>query len=776
MVKVPAGLGVIDLGKISLSRVTEGGMPDIVTESELVNAESCEHGVTIISTCTKCDLYEEYTYYGHVTLDEETVDLTQHGACGGEVVKYACPCGQEQYVSVYNHSYDQYSEHSYYDNGRLISVTVSGCSQCGLRYERSYYKVHDSNTCTDTYYYTVVISIGNTLIYSDEYTSVDADAHDFEIHATLLGGEGSTCKDGVEITRVCRDCGEEDETYEVWGHYTYEKEIIDLSKYGSDCGGTVALYGCACGDQIYLDLDDALCDFGREYVDVWVSGALSEEGQYGIDGWNYFYRVAYIDTCAVTHPEACAFKIRYARYWVHDAATCTATEYEIWQFGYDEATGTCAYELKYPMGATRTYHSYIDNSTENYIRYDCSKCGSYYYEQDTYKANGDWVKTERGAFNTKDGTRWTQVREAYDESFGEYGYKYKTVTTNDSKGSFYEEEYAETVYQGSYFEIYKYTNYGDRWSRFDYSYSFVGGCQKTTVYTTSSPYDSGWSKTEEVCSGIQWVLLQAPTCTQDGEACWECKFCGKRDEYSTQTAYDHVWEQFGDGWYYCERCGLENINGASGSIVMEDLCWRYGNDGEYYVVGYYARNMVSFTQYVSLILPNGEEIIVDSDAVKFVEIDGVRAIAFRRADVVAWAIKNGYSNYHVKFTFVPVGADSSFDYALTFTEPVDLEHITESMSVVEYVGQGEEKVYYITPAEDGDWLFASPLAYTSKATLYHETENGWEYVKNSSWGYCFYASLEEGETYKLCVSWGDEENEGKMLMLFHHMGSLLSVG
>ena len=69
---------------------------------------------------------------------------------------------------------------------------------------------------------------------------------------------------------------------------------------------------------------------------------------------------------------------------------------------------------------------------------------------------------------------------------------------------------------------------------------------------------------------------------------------------------DHNWYHISENHYICARCGLENINGASGDIVLEDLTSQYGND-EYYVAGYWARNNVQFYYYVSLFMKDTEE-------------------------------------------------------------------------------------------------------------------------------------------------------------------------
>ena len=59
-------------------------------------------------------------------------------------------------------------------------------------------------------------------------------------------------------------------------------------------------------------------------------------------------------------------------------------------------------------------------------------------------------------------------------------------------------------------------------------------------------------------------------------------------------------------------------------------------------------------------LEDGNDEIV-LDGIEFVELDGSRAIAFKKSDVEALALELGYDkdDYLVKFSFVPLGDDGS---------------------------------------------------------------------------------------------------------------------
>lgn len=293
------------------------------------------------------------------------------------------------------------------------------------------------------------------------------------------------------------------------------------------------------------------------------------------------------------------------------------------------------------------------------------------------------------------------TRQSYVGSFGDDGYQGSESYSN-SNGEQNSKQYAYVYYKGYCYQIYEYVTNGSYWHKYDYTYSFVDGCYQTTTYVDSDGYS--WTETYDICKMYNYITIEQPTCTQDGMYCRECDVCGKQSEHQIISPNDHNWVQIADNWYYCFTCGMENRNGASGDIILEDLTDSYGN-GENYVVGYYIRNEVAFTKYVSLLLADGTEIIVDG--ISFITVYGLRTVAFSKAAVDACAAQNGYTDYTVRFSFVPYGADGSFDYAVTFTENVDVGIIVNDVSFIDYIGAGQQVTYTIAPAESGTWVFTS---------------------------------------------------------------------
>ena len=163
---------------------------------------------------------------------------------------------------------------------------------------------------------------------------------------------------------------------------------------------------------------------------------------------------------------------------------------------------------------------------------------------------------------------------------------------------------------------------------------------------------------------------------------------------------------------------------------------------------------------------DGMEIVVTG--VDFITIDGIRAYAFSKAAVEAWANENGYTDYSIKFSFVPVGSDGSFDYGVTFTETIDFSAIVGNVSFKDYIGASETKSYTIKPTEDGVWTFTSFAAGDTYGYLYDA--NGNELIRNDDGGYngnfMMTYELKAGETYTVQVRWYSSYNAGMMPLIF----------
>ena len=767
----------------------------------LEGSTSCEDGIIRGYLSNECGCFTNvYERYEHETFVKEYYDLTEFGACRGNVSIYACACDEITSVSRSNMCTGNYTSNEYYDEeGRLIHVNVRTCSTCDLRYTTSFYTEKDHENCELTYYYTIIINVGDTLVTQFEYTVVEED-HEYEITTELINGEGSTCNDGVIISYKCKDCDYE-YTREEYYHYTYELERIELTELGSVCGGYAVINGCACGYHVSLNLDHSLCERGHYYSNDWIEGDI-DSSQEQINGYNSFYTYINSYKCAVTDPveKACTFIIRTAEYWVKDEGMCQATKYVKYQFGYDESTDSCAYELTFKLKQSKTYHNYTCTEENNGYSYDCDDCGSYYNYRSYYDENGRLTKSEYTWSNTLNNKQdkykheyniyeyledyvhytseyyytvtdcnnevyWQKTDsnvELYTGTFGEPGRKETNHITDSNENSKITES-AFVYYMDYTFRIYEYYEENDYWYRYDYTYSFDGECLRTSTYTNSNGESS--SSTYNCCHFDHSVTIENATCTQSGLRCYQCPICGSCSDNQIIVPYGHSWRQLEEGWYCCRYCGLENANGVSGSIVMEDLTSKYGN-GEYYVVGYYIQNNVEFTYYVSLIFEDQSEVVVEG--IEFVTIDGIRAYAFSKAAVQEFANANNYTNYLVRFSFVPYGSDSSFDYGVTFTDDEKPEVITEDCQFTVELEAGQIVDLTITPDVDGTWTMRSMAFKDTYATLCDANGNYLTSDDDSGNNGDFKITydLKAGETYILKVKFYSSSVSGPLKLNF----------
>ena len=765
----------------------------------LTPGTDCEAGVKVTHECSVCGVSESQTMNRHYLGRVAMLDVEENGGCSGYIEVLQCACGKEGRYRNYTDCFMMGNGHSYVDEeGRTIIVQTETCYKCGLRIQDSYYSERNKENCTSVSYHSVIISIGEVAA-SCEYTTWST-SHDYVYTATLHEGAMS-CEDGVTITESCRDC-DYSHSYEDYWHREVEIEKIDLKALGCSCGGYAYITGCACGEYVNVDTKGTLCDFDGWHVDneTWIDGALRGD-QYSTSGNFNFDPYTHTTTCAVTDPEQCGFVIRYTTYWLKSG--CYAERYVTYQFGYDESTGKAAYEITYKMdGEKRQYHAYgegVVTEGDNYSStlYTCPDCGSTYESYNEYDNEGEyyqkngyitvnklnttdptryeqyWAYRARWdehyyAFTYADGSVWdykrTTFTEDYDAPFGKDAYK-QTHVYSGSDIDLQREEYAYTYVDRYTFALYDLRVYSDgSWFRNDYTYNPDMLCERTRTYTDSS----GNTEVNTDISHQYTHYYVLPTCTQDGYDIEGCEMCGQiLDKYLSSPAMGHYWTEAEDGnGYVCAACALKNENGADGGIILEDFTLRYGN-GDNFVVGYYVKDNTTFITSVSILVmgSDGEYVEVFLDGIEVSEHDAVRAKVFSVAAVKAAASELGYADgeYLVRFAFVPLGADGSFDYAITFDEPGVLPDISDGEGMVcNYVKGGQMVEITITPEKTGNYVIKSFAYADTYGYLYDEYGNQICYDDDGGHNNNFRMTcyLEAGNTYVIKARWYSENNTG----------------
>ncbi len=378
--------------------------------------------------------------------------------------------------------------------------------------------------------------------------------------------------------------------------------------------------------------------------------------------------------------------------------------------------------------------------------------------QDSYEYNGMICQYEqyKTVYTDSEGTtNWEMNERITTNQYIFQGEEHEYVLNRSETSSGYIYETSEVLYKGCWYRIHNYNQETDGyWYKYEYSYELKECCTRTERYTNSDGK-------EAVDGPVEWhqtynhVYIIAPTCTQDGLEGSECAICGTMFEEYIRDPYQHQWEYANDDLYYCLRCGMENSNGADGDIVIEDLTYKYGN-GESYVAGYWLRNNVEFVWNVSIMLhtplaDGNNQIILEG--IQVVELEGVRALSFSKADVLAAVAAKAEElgitltpdMYDVRFAFVPLGADESHDYAITFVE--ENFDITESDNIGVMLADGEKKIITITSEADMNCHIRANSYYEVSFIL---TDPNGETI-NSGFLFGFNFALAAGEVYTLEV-------------------------
>ena len=728
--------------------------------------EDCEDGYDVYAECELCGhSYETREVYGHGSYETEKVYFSEYGACGGMFRVSVCACGKYNNVehSIGECDKIDYTENTYEQDGILYYVETYNCRKCGLRSTLTRNYEYDVTNCTRISHNAYVINVGGELAV-DYDDAVYEDWHDIEVKGTLLDPNGS-CDSGVLITEECKNC-DYSSSNTVYYHEMLDVERFDLRQYGAVCGGSVVVRGCACGRFYDVEDDHALCKFDRVDVDFnpdidnFISGTQMEMGTENMQ--NYYYPESRVYTCAVTDPDPCGIRYSFTTYWLYEG-DCTARMYVHYSIGCDSQGKDAVYENTIATSETQIYHilehEFISDSVENdkgeivYTgdcteRTYCVECGSYYQVKNESFENGPVSYIEVTSENTlsvgeykyyirtsessdehyeyhsypivREYTKQVYMdgREYWEErvhTYSEYNvqpfgpYMVKSVETN-SNG--YYRETASSYYEGYGFTLYDHY-YEDKndllrwWCEYDYTYDFTGECRRTVVCVGR---DEEYTRVESAHPSFYHKYVEDPSCTQFGVAGYYCYLCDALEDAGTEEVYPscHRWIVDNRGFYVCITCGMQNLNGASGDIVMEDFTDKYGN-GEYYVAGYYNRSKIEFLTYISILIggdPNNEIILQNVEVM--LESDKYVGAYASIAQIAAAAEALGYKDgeYLVKLAFVPLGSDGSHDYAVTFTGSDFREFGSENNEVTTTVGDSKTEYIKLDLTEDGRFVFA----------------------------------------------------------------------
>lgn len=119
--------------------------------------------------CDVCGVRE--TGCLHIPNQLITYDLSQYGACGGEIVWRTCSCGkvvEQENHHVYCVWDEPVRTEEKLPNGATASVFTHTCELCGLQWTYKDFSIDDKTNCTASWYEIDQMSIGGAQIYSVE--------------------------------------------------------------------------------------------------------------------------------------------------------------------------------------------------------------------------------------------------------------------------------------------------------------------------------------------------------------------------------------------------------------------------------------------------------------------------------------------------------------------------------------------------------------------------------------------------------------------------------
>lgn len=630
-----------------------------------VGSEKLEDSMyRVYMKCAFCDEteVEEVVVEDHYYRPTGITLLPEGTTCGGYLRQYECICCDGAYFNInekceMTHVSDTNKE----IDGQWHHYYVQKCTKCDLRVEIERWHEIDESTCTEKNYNRYDYYLGNQLL-DTLYNVNQHESHNYQLASASLLEGSVTCADGIRITESCQRCDKTNE-FDSYEHRTFQKgEGIDLAPYGAICGTYLEHWGCACGERASYEFTQHTCDTYRVHIEEWIPNTVNTSIS-SVEGYWDIYSYAYECYCAVTDPEQCHMKVRMAEYYL--AEGCKAVQYQTWQLGYTETvdpttgevTSSWDKEITIATGTVHIYHVYDRIEGANHtVTYQCKNCASNYVIQEWYE-NDLCIKSQI-TYNQAEDFNGIRQRVSVMERI--------ILSNGNSVPSL--NKTVDTYFDGS-----------TEWYQNVFTYDVANDCLRTETYTDSQGGQSIYYENHAVCT-YTWNMEKAPTCSQYGMhvETRECQVCGKVE---IQGRYDIVPDCHNWNWNYdlqtheCTRCGLQNINGADGSIVVEDMSQQYGENTNY-VIGYWIRTDVEFTVYASVILDDrteDNELILEFNDFTHLnrDSDGICALSASQAAVQAAAeaalAQAGYSgSYAIRITFVPINGDGTLDYAITF--------------------------------------------------------------------------------------------------------------
>lgn len=374
--------------------------------------------------------------------------------------------------------------------------------------------------------------------------------HEFNTSYSLIK-EGTSCEDGVLVTRTCirGDC-DYSETDTIYHHERYD-EYIEIASADHNNEEIDAVCGivwthCACNRDQDIDANAGDCKF--DYYETDEDG--NDIFRCVVTGCNSAYRVEYTDT-----------QVGCALY--------QSTRYTFYNYESNEEYRTFtiaeayAYDYRHSLLPVENDGIEVDNGDGTFTITEgeyCTNCSYMHSQTTTYVRDGDSLRTI------------SSVEINCDENGNGAGDR--TEINYDEHGRIVFEKHTE----------FDENNTDMRWTVSEYDLP-ADGCTGTLIYTDSN--GNNWEESVTVHGMINFTVQS--TCTQYGGG--ECVICNQFVMGSNISGYyPPTGHEYQNG--VCIHCGLQNEQGTE-IIVLEDLSEneQYAQSGKF-VVGVWNRDNI----------------------------------------------------------------------------------------------------------------------------------------------------------------------------------------
>lgn len=315
--------------------------------------EDCDDGYVVHSECTLCDISMEIpgTYYGHQVDQLAIYPLYILGVCpdangNAYAIQYGCPCRQTAYFELFGGCTmgdlltDELVQID--ENTTMLTQSVQ-CQnpECATALHTvEIISTQAEGGCEVYTQITYTIKMKNGTEFSFQQKEVKTNHQGEQVVSYTLDEGATTCSGGAYEKTFCSACGNVINSRFYRGCETHLADIIDVSEFGSSCGGYVGKYECACGAIIAHEIMDTNCNLEYAECELFVTDAIAA-GTYATANGNIeVINQASMVTCK---NEGCNLTFRGENYWkIEDGKL---VNYEIIQIGYDPTTGVYDLEL-----------------------------------------------------------------------------------------------------------------------------------------------------------------------------------------------------------------------------------------------------------------------------------------------------------------------------------------------------------------------------------------------------------------------------------------------